>query len=476
MKIKKLLGSLVAGTAMLAIAGMASANDINIYGASAQFSYWQAAMPYFLANQGCLGIQYSASSDGNHMIVQATCGGNLVNVRYSNKASYDGIAAVKGNNGSAFLPVGASVQCNAVNDPLSANPAYDRKMLDEAICTFNAWTTDVNGNTTSTPGACGTTATKCVQVTMAASDVKASSFLQKSMGAVNGPAGNPSGQANLTYAQRNFNAATLSTAGLTSMNPFVVPFGFFVNKSVQQEIPYSSGNWSTISNISRLMAVSIFSGGVTSWKDFGDDYRVWDGAAVVAGNPLNVCLRHAGSGSHATLDAAVIKGNGWGGTLLTMQSVGTGGARSIYFNDGTGNEMDCINGGDFSANPGGTNGGINWSGYGAIGYADADRANKANTVGPLNYQGFAPSRVNIRNGRYDFWTLQWLYWDATNPDYLANIALIGNMENFIDTPANMNLVTSKAAYYATKPEMKVTKATADFSYPSRQTATNPQLP
>ena len=486
MKIKKLLGSLIAGTAMLAIAGIASADtkNINIYGASAQFSYWQAAMPYFLQNQSCNPIQWAASSDGNHMIVKATCGSDTVYVRYSNKASFDGLAAVKGNDGTAFLPTGASAQCTSTNDT-SSTPGYDRLMLDETICTFvNAF--DGNGNPT-TPGACGTTATKCVPVTMAASDVKASSFLQKSMGAVNGPAGNPSGQSNLSYTQRNFSATTLNTAGLTSMNPFVVPFGFFVNKSVQQQIPYGTGTWNTISNISRLMAVSIFSGGVYSWKDFGADYGVFTaangGGTEVTGDPINVCLRHAGSGSHATLDAAVIKGNGWGGTLLTQQKVnqsyidGSGNVRNIYFNDGTGNEMDCINGGDWSANPGGTNGGINWTGYGAIGYADADRANKTNTVGPLNYQGFAPSRVNIRNGRYDFWTLQWLYWDATNnADYIANSTLINAMETFIDTPSNMNLVTSKAAYYATKPEMKVTKATADLSYPSRQTATNPQTP
>lgn len=460
MKIKKLLGSLVAGTAMLAIAGTASANDINIYGASAQFSYWQAAMPYFLQNQGCTGVQYSASSDGNHMIVQATCGGSLVNIRYSNKASYDGLAAVKGNNGGAFLPTGATAQCPN---------GTDRLMLDEAACTFTPFTTDGNGNVTSTPGACGTTATKCVPVTMAASDVKASSFLQKSMGAVNGPAGNPSGQSNLTYSKRNFNATTLDTTGLSSINPFVVPFGFFVNKSVQWDSNYPNGVWVTIPNISRLMAVSIFAQyGATSWKDFGDDYRVSDytnGGVELTGDPLNVCLRHAGSGSHATLDAAVInKGNGWGNALLTAQSVGTGGARSIYFNDGTGNEMDCINGIG------------SWTGLGAIGYADADRANKANTVGPLNYQGFAPSRVNIRNGRYDFWTLEWLYWDPTNADYIANSTLINAMENFIDTPSNMNLVASKKNFYATKTEMKVNKATADLSYPSRGTATQPQLP
>jgi hypothetical protein len=72
--------------------------------------------------------------------------------------------------------------------------------------------------------------------------------------------------------------------------------------------------------------------------------------------------------------------------------------------------------------------------------------------------------------------LEWLYWDPTNADYIANSTLINAMENFIDTPSNMNLVASKKNFYATKTEMKVNKATADLSYPSRGTATQPQLP
>ena len=77
MKIKKLLGLLIAGTAMLAIAGAATAatHNINLYGASAQFSYWQISIGDYLANVAGAdagSVFSSLSNDGKHFIVKAT--------------------------------------------------------------------------------------------------------------------------------------------------------------------------------------------------------------------------------------------------------------------------------------------------------------------------------------------------------------------------------------------------------------------
>ena len=233
----------------------------------------------------------------------------------------------------------------------------------------------------------GATATKCVPVTLAASDVAASSFQEKSWGATNGPQGGGV----LTWANRNF--AGLSTTVpnvLSSQNPIIVPYGFFANNSIKRSNDYPVGGpapgpadagWQTISNISRLMAVNIFSGLVTSWKDLGDDFLVVDNTNTeVPGDPIVPCLRHAGSGSHATLDFSVIRGNGWGNNLITKAAANGG---KGYFNDGTSQELACING----------VGGFN--GYGAIGYADADSpigaVNSLPNVVALTYQGEAPS-------------------------------------------------------------------------------------
>jgi len=443
MKIKTALKTFVAGSALLALTGTAAAENIyiNMYGASAQYAYWQDASAAYLTARGCTNIQRSKTSDNKHGITMATCGDNTVYIRYSSKSSYDGILALEGNNGSAY----ATAQCTS---------GYERLMLDPSVCTFTS--------SDQTPGNCGTSPTQCVPVTLAASDVAGSSFQQKSSGNIKGPAGGGT----YTLAQRTFTGVnTTSPVALSAQNPLIVPFGFFVNKGVQKQSAYPEGTWGSIDNITRLMAVHIFSGKVSSWKDFGADYRVWNGSAEVTGNPINVCMRHAGSGTHATLDFAVVRGNGWGDSLSFMQSA------NRYFNDGSSDMMNCINGGDWSGS-----GGVNWPAYGAIGYADADQANLTNTVGPVKYQGETPSRASIRNGRYDFWTTQFLYYNPNDSVYLANKDLIDGLETFAGNPTNLtNLIPSKANIWATKAEMKV-KKTTDSTFPARTTATSPQLP
>jgi hypothetical protein len=196
-------------------------------------------------------------------------------------------------------------------------------------------------------------------------------------------------------------------------------------------------------NITRIMAVLLFSGNISNWDQFGSTYP----------NLHTVlCMRHAGSGTHATLDYAVEQGNGWGGTLISAQNIpgqtrrqvsGTvngspattwlaaydGSQADVYFNDGTGDELDCIN---------------NYAG--AIGYADADKATVSGTcttkadpyhsgktiwdsssctvgwtniwkdsthqeasVKEIAYQGEYPTPDGVMNGRYDFWTNEWAY-------------------------------------------------------------------
>src|SRR5208283_4266402 len=194
MKIKKLLGSLVAGTAMLAIAGMASAAtyQANVYGASAQFTFWNLqAVSYIQSQPGCSGANvYQQQADSTDQVNFATCGGNTYIIRVSSKASYDGILAVKGDNSKA-----GSTACLSTSTgyPGAALNPYYRLMTDETSCA--GWT---GGS-----GSC--TALKCVRVNVGASDVAGESFTQTSSGTTNGPAGG----AQLTMS---FNG--ISTSGL----------------------------------------------------------------------------------------------------------------------------------------------------------------------------------------------------------------------------------------------------------------------
>jgi hypothetical protein len=127
---------------------------------------------------------------------------------------------------------------------------------------------------------------------------------------------------------------------------------------------------------------------------------------------------------------------------------------TIYFNDGSSDEMACVNGQ-----------------LGSIGYSDADQITKipgtyANMTA-LAYDGAMPDRVNIRNGVYNnFYANQWLYHKNGHP-------WINDLCNYANQPAN--IPSSMANYWATSCEMVFNKA-KDTDWPQYIGATCPQTP
>lgn len=436
---KKLGKALVLGTAMLGLAGAAGAAeiDLNIYGASAQFLFWNAAGPSFLTNvRGCTATSQLQSADGKHGITRGTgCdgGANNINLRYSAKASYDGPFAVfNSSDPQADLSCGSST-------PALRN---QRKMI-----------VSISNNTTA-----------CQPVHLGASDVAVDSFTQYSEGNLFGPNGG-------VYTTRSFGGITVPP-GVVTFQPVVVPFGFFVNKNVKVytcENGSLAGNLCTpgtvtadcgsgntcsansLTNISREMAVQIFTGNIGKWSDFGASYFVDPGTD----NSLVTCLRHAGSGTHASMVYALMNNGLWGGAPAQFESSTP---PIVWFNDGSTDEMKCVN--QLS---------------GAIGYADADQGlgSFPNTAA-LKYQGVTPARSAVRNGQYDFFANQWLYENTNNtPVGGAQDTLANQLSAFASVPANVP--ASKAAFWATKGEMRYNKGT-DQQYPAPVAATNPQIP
>lgn len=444
MNFKRMITSAVVGASMLGLVGTATAAtvDLDIYGASAQYLYWNAVAPNVLTNQGCTNVQ-QATKNSTNAITRATCGADTVYYRVSSKASFDGILALKGDD--TYAAAGPAAEKCSAGDPgdpgLALRPFY-RKMVDETSCTWG---------TPAAPGTC--TALKCVPVTLGASDVGGDAFTQSSSGQLKGPLGGGP-------VTRSFTG--INTAGLTAYNPIVVPFAFFANTSVQRDLAYPVGggahvaNWQTITNLPRMMAVMIFSGQAFNWTDFGADFT---SAPVVA------CLRHAGSGTHATLDHAVMNRT-WGGGLPVNESLA---GPTVWFNDGSSDETKCVAGSGL------------WSGTGAIGYADADQATSATMV-RLQYNGEDASRINIRNGRYDFWTKEWMYENPAAPAYAQTHPYVSAMMTYAANPASIPGAvatvwggTDKTLWWATNAEMNYMK-TGDKSYPAYVGATSPQLP
>jgi hypothetical protein len=459
-----------AGAALLSAAAMpaqAATREFNIYGASAQYTFWSALAKPFLESKHCsVGTDYATSADGKYAFTRGTnCtdyGNDTVIIRYSSKASYDGIFAVRGLGQDAIGLLSDPDGCAGQTGVPSGQENYYRKMANEG---------DVTGNRVNS--------TKCVRVTVGASDVAGRSFTQYSYGDKTGPLN--SGTIYERYYQEPDGTAGIDTDSpynLEVRRPIVVPFGFFVNNgvtvrrctgttggaydgeqcTVSGSTTYGCGGSGTcapgvtLDNMTREMAVMIFSGQANNWTDFG---------AGFSNLPVVACLRHAGSGTHATLDYSVVSGNGWGTSLATEENSSN---PTIWFNDTSTDEMNCVKGS-------GT-----WTGSGAVGYADADQAT-GTTSTAMKYNGLYGTRTNIRNGMYDFWSAQWLYYNPAHPSNTILHPIYVDLSDYAGNPANLTTtnLSGKAKYWATASEMKYSKAT-DQAYPAKITAASPQLP
>lgn len=337
----------VAAAAMIycSPAAHAAQYDINIYGASAQYNYWNDTADDFLStSKGCTTTTQATHSSKKHGITKGTgcTGGHTYYVRYTSKASYDGIYACER---STSVP-GGQPTCE------STGPGY-REMADESNTN---WSTGVVNSLA------------CKEVNIGASDVAGSTFGQAS------PA----------------RAVGAITTTKSDKRPFAITFGFFKNKDA---LP-------SLTNLTRLQAGMIFSGTALSWDQFGPTYPSKD---IIA------CLREAGSGTHATLAAAVMRGD-W--PLATASD-----EPYISFNDGSSDMMACING----------NNGESTSTAGAVGYADADSREKCSdcqfgtgcdgdnedatypATASLLYNGAEGNADNVAGCVYSFWSAQWLY-------------------------------------------------------------------
>ena len=477
--IKKLLIPVIGAVIIFSQAAVSNALDaleINLYGASAQYHFWNDAADNFLVDKmGCDAnpAQYHDASGKHGVTLGENCtnasgGTRDITIRYSAKASYDGIRAMQG--------VDPENQCP------DEGPYY-RPMAN---------VTDLVDGTDDT--------TECMDVTLGCSDVGGNAFTQSSAGQKLGHRGG--GAVSYTFSG-------IDTSGLTAYNPLVVPFGFFLNNSVTikrcldpdplepdadaHKAMSNAGNicWDpdndghstdcigyykcvdgkcnggvnkggdcstakecpdvdlnntdckpvSLDNISRLMAVTIFSGNAKYWDDFG---------AYFPNTPITACLRHAGSGTHATLDHAVMH-ESWGKGLITSEK--NSGAPIAWFNKGSSDLMKCV---DQNA--------------GAIGYADADQlagTKNYSNVHSSKYMGVDPRRETIRNGWYEFYSFQNLYEDPDEPNFNETHDVVVALMDYAKIPDN--IPATKADFWATQGEMKWAKA-SDYDYPGKKSS------
>jgi hypothetical protein len=458
--LKKIIKGMIVGGAVLALAGPASAQlrQINIFGASAQYNYWTQGAPQFLANVvGCgesdighaqtkkfvpavgssrdVGIAMCDGGADDSPVdlggsrlggTNSPYNGDTVIIRYTTFASAEGVYA-----GLGIDPKNAEAG--------ACSNATDRQMADETNTTFTHGTSVIPAPTGGVHGV------KCVDIQLGTADIDPACFTQKTYGpykwdafGTNDPGtwtqwkdamGSIFGQPDKhscrdcdTWWIREFSPIPVDSNNYTVFNPVVVPFAFFVHQA-------SLG--STVTNITRPMAQMLFSQQVENWSSFYPGLN----------QEVVLCIRHAGSGTHATMDWHVV--NPFGMAQLAKHPDEVGDSTKIvqtYTNKGSSDEAGCI-----AYFPG------------AIGYLDADKNGPDTCAGGVCrtlYQGVTASRDAIRKGLYDFEAANWVV--ANNTDAAANE--VQDLMAYMADPSNLDL-TDQAGFWASQDEMQVTRST-----------------
>ncbi|MGD0229326.1 MAG: hypothetical protein ABSC19_03070 [Syntrophorhabdales bacterium] len=503
MKIGKIMMLVLLAGVLLVAAGTANATTtINIYGCSAQFFLWSsmnsgnpsAGTPNFLADTAanggaaCSSVTWAYDSAGtnyfwasgtgcsNPNIVGDGSGNIVISVAY--KTSNDAIWSVNGvedpenTSGSSF--------CAAVGG------LYTQRKLASGTVSGTCNSGSCTGTScTSGTTACTNTAT-CQTVTLGASDEKADFFTQVSWGNKYGvyyTTSNPVicrefGPSGTTCINGTTPAEPApSDVNLAWYNPIADPTAFYVNKAVTEytcvggtnagdmcnpsDSPADCGGGgtctqATITNISRMMAAQIFTGQAKNWSDLGGGFT---------SIPIWACMRHTGAGTNITFDYAVLgHDHTWlpqGAVMLNEDSIQKNtGAENVYFYDTITSQLACVNG-EISSGTYNSTG----SAIGAIGYTDADRSTAIGSgtslpnVVMLNYNGILPSRRNVRNGVYDFWSKNYLYFSPTAancpPSYPGcsttgtNFTVFDALTRYASNPAMITaLPTGKGNFWA----------------------------
>jgi len=437
---KKVLKAAALGASVVALASAASAADLNmnIYGASAQGKFWKTEAKTFLeatvatGGGGCTGTTVVGTAPSNSKLgitVGQNCelaGGGKIFIRYTENKSVEGPRAVM------------NLDPQDVDNCITGQPTNDGQR----------WQAHWDGSAFSA---------QCLDVNVGASDVSSESFTQESHGWLNG-----------RYDQTQFDEVLSGQVipGASQIGraeqPIIVPFSFFANTKLP------------VDGINRQQALLLFSGNVNNWNQFGSAYV----PSGFTNSRVVLCMRHAGSGTHATLDKAIMRGDRQLKTTQVTTGVALGTAK-VMFHESSSDLMKCVNeNGQYSP--------TSTVEVAAIGYADTDKpvssidasgnevfSSSYPNVKRLKYNGggegmtpanmtafgYSGQKNEIINGINEFWSSQWMYIRASQED-AATVGLFDKMMTYASSKVlPCSTSSSTGCYWLTKGQLKVTKET-----------------
>jgi ABC-type phosphate transport system substrate-binding protein len=436
---KKVLKVAALGASIVALASAASAADLNmnIYGASAQGKFWKAEAKTFLetpflnGGAGCTGATVVGQAPGNSKLgitVGQNCelaGGDKVFIRYTENKSVEGPRAVM------------NLDPQEVDNCITGQPTNDgqRSQAHWDGSAFSA---------------------QCLDVHVGASDVASESFTQESHGYLNGKY-NSTQFDEVLAGQVIPGAADIGRAE----QPIIVPFSFFANSKLP------------VDGINRQQALLLFSGNINNWNQFGSAYV----PAGFTNSRVVLCMRHAGSGTHATLDKAIMRGDR---LLSSQQSVSNSivaASPKILFHESSSDLMKCVN-------ENGTYLPTTTIEVAAIGYADTDKpvssldasgnevfsypnvkrlkyngGGEGMTPANMTAFGYSGQKNEIINGINEFWSSQWMY-IKQGQESETTMGLFDKMMAFASSKVlPCTAANTTGCYWLTKGQLKAKKET-----------------
>ncbi len=501
---KKLFKGLIVGMAIFGMVSTAGAADLemNLYGASAQHEFWNSAIPVWLDTVLNCDTVTTDITNQKHGISEGTLcdltaqDADTITVRYSNKNSSYGIGTPCGmsNYAGDTCADGETEMCPSVGNcgTLACYPVHvgasdvELTSFTQSADKPNTFTYDFakecpsfgNNSTEFLDANCDTILDGTAKSVVIPFGFFANNAISKHR--CTAPAPVDADGTHMAYPKWGWQCDPTKT-NVDGTNADCIPYykcedgvcnggaraGLECAEDGDNPGPFGCpGTLETtqceempIDNLSRLMVLQIFSADNEQWLDRWNQFGPWyPDAGIVR------CMRCAGSGTHATFDLQVFRGDA---SLMPQSILGR-----FYHHASSSDLTKCVRDNGWPSSFGPTP----WAGTEydgdtrlAVGYADADKIfmdQDYKDVHIVKYQGVEPARAKIENNEYNFWAAQTLYWQKSVITTSGLDDLLNSLLGAAQDPTFVDSIQGRNQFWTTPGAMSGQKVPNERAYPT----------